>query len=162
MYLFFLQLHLKKLLWAQTYQQSPWSVLAWWWSLPAPSRPTLKWILLHCIKMAEWFQTKQTREFGLRHLALVARWRTNVRQTILLAPVAVKIFLSQLKVRPQRSCQFQKVINNKLCLWWEEANVIHMLNLTSHGVNCISGFSKVLLLPLLTYIAWGKSRAYFF
>ena len=49
----------------------------------------------------------------------------------------------------QRSWSFQKVINNMLSLRREQANVIHM----THRVTCISGFSKVLLVPLIPYIA---------
>ena len=78
------------------------SVWAWWQILPALLKPpTLQWKPSHCLGLEVWFQTRETLEFGLGHLPLVAMQRTNVWQATLWASVAVITSISWLKVRQQ-------------------------------------------------------------
>ena len=71
-----------------------------WQLLPVLLKPpTLQWKPSHFLKMEMWFQTRETMEFGLGHLLLVAMQYTNVRQTILWASVAVITSILQSKVR---------------------------------------------------------------
>ena len=72
--------------------------------------PTLQWKPSHCLKMEVWFQTRETMEFGIGHLLLVAMQYTNVRQTILWASVAVITSTLLLKVR-------QLSFSNNISFW---------------------------------------------